>query len=113
FPPGGAAAAAARARVASAVDRCGSAPRTSAGACSSIALSADHVHGAEGGHDIRDLVTLEQRVHAAHVHEARRADVQLVGTSAAIADQVEAELTVRRLVRHVDLASRHANAFHD
>ena len=58
------------------------------------------------GHDVGELVALEQPVHAAHVHEARRAHVHLVGRAAAVADEVEAELAVRRLVRRVDLARR-------
>ncbi|MCK7524240.1 MAG: hypothetical protein MZV64_44710 [Ignavibacteriales bacterium] len=79
---------------------------------SPVALPADHVDRAEGGHDVGELVAVEHPVRAAHVHEARRAAVHLVRRAAAGADEVEAELAVGALVRDVDLAGRHLRAVH-
>ncbi len=52
-------------------------------------------------------------MHATHVHEARRAHVDLVRHAFAGADEVEAELAVGRLVRSVDVPRRHLRSVHN
>src|SRR4029450_6232595 len=65
---------------------------------SSVTFPADHVHGTERRNDVGELVALEQTVHAAHVHEAWRAHVHLVGHSAPGTHEIEAELAIRRFL---------------
>src|SRR4249920_489741 len=61
---------------------------------SAVALAADHVHRAERGHDVGELIAVQHLVHAAQVNVARRAHVDFPRHSFAGADEIEAELAV-------------------
>src|SRR3954451_12574503 len=56
-------------------------------------------------------MALADVMHRLQMGEARRADLALVGLVAAVGDQVDAELALRRLDRSIDLAGRHVHAF--
>src|SRR4051812_35291026 len=86
-------------------DRTGWAP-----APSPIDLSEHDVERAENGRNVGEQMALADEVHRLQMGEARRADLALVRLVAAVGDQIDTELALRRLDRGIDLACRHADA---
>src|SRR5687768_15726362 len=79
----------------------------------SIALAADHVHGAKGRNDVSDHFTAEKHLRSLEVDERRRTATHAVRRPAAIGHDVEAELAVAAFGVRVDLAGRRLHALHD
>src|ERR1700681_50240 len=82
-----------------------------AAAPSPVDLSEHDVERAEDGGDVGQQMALADEIHRLQMRKARRADLALVGFVAAVGDQVDAELALRRLDRDVDFAGRHVDAF--
>src|SRR5205814_1240598 len=78
---------------------------------SPIDLSEHDVERAENGGDVGEQMAAADEIHRLQMGKTRRADLALVGLVAAVGDQIDAELALRRLDRGVDLTGRHANAF--
>src|SRR5690554_4112682 len=79
---------------------------------SAIALTADHVEGTEAGDHVRHHLARDHLLEAGGHQEARRTDAHPVRGAAAIAHQIEAELTVAPLRVGVHLARRELQALH-
>src|SRR6266478_7698943 len=80
---------------------------------SAVALAADHVDHPEGRDNIRDHVTLDHLVKGAHGNEARRAHSDSIGSAAAVAHNIETQLSVAALHCEIGLTGRHMDSFHD
>src|SRR5688572_12779289 len=81
---------------------------------STVQLSADHVHAAEGGDEVGDHLAFDHAVEGRHRWQTRGAAAHAVGTVAAVGDDVEAELAVGALGGEVGFAGGRpdAVAFH-
>src|SRR2546421_13053566 len=77
---------------------------------SSVALAADHVDHVKGRNDVRQLPSDDHRSQRMHVRKAGRAAAALVGLSAAIAHDVEADFAVAALDGEVDFTRRRCAA---
>src|SRR5258705_8893224 len=82
-----------------------------AGPPSTIDLSEHDIERAEDGRDIGQQMALADKIHCLQMRKTRRADLAFVRLVAAIGDQIDAELALRRLDRGVDLAGWHVKAF--
>src|SRR6202161_3106808 len=55
-------------------------------------------------------MTLADEIHRLQMRKTRRANLAFVRLVAAVGDQIDAKLALRRLDRDIDLASRHMEA---
>src|SRR5262249_11535590 len=75
-------------------------------ATSSVDLPEHNVDRAEDGGNVGEHVAAREEIHRLQVREARRADLALVRLVGAVSDQIDAELTLRRLDSGVNFAGR-------
>src|SRR5689334_13019583 len=71
---------------------------------SPIDLPEHDIERAEHGGYVGQQMAAADEVHRLQMRKAGRADLALVGFVAAVGDQVDAELALRRLDRGIDLA---------
>src|SRR5512136_1815781 len=71
-----------------------------------VQLAGDDVQAPDRGHGVRDQATLDDLGVRLIDVEARRANLDPPGELAAVADDVEAQLAVRRLGVAIDLSGR-------
>src|SRR5262245_65939316 len=80
---------------------------------SPVALTADHVHHTESRNNIRHHVTFDHLVKGAHGDETGRAHSDAIGFTAAVADNIEAQLTVSPFHGEIGFTRRHMDACQD
>src|SRR6266404_3109667 len=77
---------------------------------SPIDLSEHDIERAENGGNVGQEVAPTDEIHRLQVGKTRRADLAFVGLIGAVGDQIDAELSLRRLNRGVNLAGRNVEA---
>src|SRR5262245_41430252 len=80
---------------------------------SPVALTADHVDHTESRNNIRHHVTFDHLVKGAHGDETGRAHSDAIGSTAAVANNIEAQLTVASFYGRIGFTWRHMDAFHN
>src|SRR5882762_2345086 len=78
---------------------------------SPVDFSEHDIERAENRGHIGEQMAPADEVHRLQMREARCADLALVGLVAAVGDEIDAELALRRLDRGIDFAGRHVDAF--
>src|SRR5271168_4370847 len=77
---------------------------------SPIDLSEHDIQRAQNGRDIRKEMTRADEVHRLQVRKTGRADLALVWLVAAVGDEIDTELALRRLHRDINLAGGNVDA---
>src|ERR1039457_28316 len=77
---------------------------------SPVDLTEHDIERAENGRHVRQQMTPADEIHRLQMRKTGRANLAFVRLVAAIGDQIDAELALRRLDRDIDLASRDVEA---